>query len=67
MKRITVLLLLFIAAFAFAQKPEVKMLRLSQYATVSQTVGVTDMSIAYHRPGVKGREIFGKLEQYGKV
>lgn len=66
MKR-TIALLLFIAAFAFAQQPEVKLLRLSQYATVSQTVGVTDMTIKYHRPGVKGREIFGKLEQYGKV
>lgn len=66
MKRITALLL-FIAAFAFAQQPEVKLLRLSQYATVTQTVGVTDMTIKYHRPGVKGREIFGKLEQYGKV
>ncbi len=66
MKRITALLL-FVAVFSFAQKPEVKLLRLSQYATVSQTVGVTDMSISYHRPGVKGREIFGKLEQFGKV
>ncbi len=66
MKRITVLLL-FVAAISFAQKPEVKLLRLSQYATVSQTVGVTDMSISYHRPGVKGRDIFGKLEQFGKV
>lgn len=67
MKRITALLLLFIATLSFAQKPEVKLLRLSQYATVSQTVGATDMTISYHRPGVKGREIFGKLEQYGKV
>ncbi len=69
MKRITglLLLLLSIAAFSFAQQPEVKLMRLSQYATVSQTIGVTDMTISYHRPGVKGREIFGKLEQYGKV
>lgn len=59
------LLVLFVASFG--QKPEVKLMRVSQYATVSQTIGVTDMTVTYHRPGVKGREIFGKLEQYGKV
>lgn len=54
-------------SFLAAQAPPVKLMRLSQYATVSQTVGVTDMTITYHRPGVKGRVIFGGLEQFGKV
>ena len=31
----------------------------SQSATVKQTVGVTDVTIVYSRPGVKGRTIFG--------
>jgi hypothetical protein len=33
----------------------------SQKASVSQTIGLTDISISYHRPGVKGRE-----EKYGE-
>lgn len=40
--------------------------RLSQGASVSQTIGVTDISISYHRPGVKDREIWGtRLVPYG--
>ncbi|CAN5350945.1 hypothetical protein BH20ACI2_BH20ACI2_11180 [soil metagenome] len=31
----------------------------SQNATVKQTIGVTDVTITYSRPGVKGRTIFG--------
>jgi hypothetical protein len=37
----------------------------SQKASVSQTVGITNMSITYSRPSVKGREIWGKLVPYG--
>ncbi len=59
--------LLFLAVSAEAQQPQVKLLRLSQYATVSQTVGVTDMTVYYHRPGVKGREIWNKLVPFGQV
>lgn len=35
--------------------------RVSQKATLSQTIGTTDISIEYHRPGVKDREIWGGL------
>ena len=41
--------------------------RQSQRATVSQRLGVTDVSIAYHRPVVKGRKIFGEVVPYGRV
>lgn len=34
---------------------------------VSATVDGTDITINYSRPSVKGREIFGGLEPYGKV
>ena len=33
----------------------------SPAATVSQTIGITDVSIAYHRPGVKGRTVWGDI------
>jgi len=38
----------------------------SPSASVSRTVGMTKISIDYSSPGVKGREIWGKLEEYGK-
>ena len=41
--------------------------RASQQASVSQRVGLTDITIDYHRPGVKGREIWGKLVPYDEV
>jgi predicted Zn-dependent protease len=36
----------------------------SQKASVSQTIGMTDMEIVYHRPAVKGRKIWGELVPY---
>lgn len=39
----------------------------SPKAKVFQQIGVTDIAIAYNRPLVKGREIFGKLIPFGKV
>src|ERR1700704_6191183 len=36
----------------------------SQKALVSQTIGLTDIEIAYHRPAVKGRKIWGDLVPY---
>jgi hypothetical protein len=39
----------------------------SPSATVKQKIGFTDLTIAYSRPGVKGRTIFGGLVPYGKI
>jgi hypothetical protein len=39
----------------------------SQHATITQRVGLTDVSIDYSRPNMRGREIFGGLVPYGKV
>ena len=49
---------------AFAQ---LSLPRESQRAEVSQTVGDTKISIVYHRPNVKGREVWGGLQKYGEV
>src|SRR5947209_8512767 len=48
------------AGHAFAQQPplQVKPIRPSQKASVMQTIGVTDITITYSRPPVKGRPIF---------
>jgi tetratricopeptide (TPR) repeat protein len=37
----------------------------SPAATVSQTIGISTVSIKYSRPSVKGREIWGALVPYG--
>src|SRR5437870_13732440 len=48
------------AGHAFAQQPPlaIKPIRPSQKAVVMQTIGVTDITITYSRPGIKGRTIF---------
>src|SRR3977135_3416409 len=49
-----------VASSASAQQPQlaIKPLRPSQKASVMQTIGVTDITITYSRPPVKGRTIF---------
>jgi tetratricopeptide (TPR) repeat protein len=39
----------------------------SQKAVVSQRLGVTDITITYHRPLTKGRKVFGTVVPYGQV
>ena len=40
--------------------------RLSPNATITQSVGITDLTVKYSRPGVKGRAIWGGLVPYAK-
>jgi len=58
------LLFIFLSSGVFAQ---LNLPAPSPKATVSQTVGLTDISIEYSSPGVKGRTIFGDLVPYDKV
>jgi len=47
---------------AHAQQPaKVRLPQASPSATVSQTIGITDVSITYHRPAVKGRMVWGDI------
>jgi hypothetical protein len=46
-------------AYAAAQAPALRLPRPSQKAIVMQTIGVTDVTITYSRPAVKGRQIWG--------
>ncbi len=41
--------------------------RVSQAAQTTQTIGITEITVRYHRPGVKGRTIFGGLVPWGQV
>src|SRR6184192_3339953 len=51
---------------AFAQN-DLNLPDVSQAAEVKQRIALTDITITYHRPLVKGRKIWGALVPYGKV
>jgi len=64
MKRSTLLLLATLLVLSSlplsAQQPQAQFRAIapSQKASVMQTIGVTDVTITYHRPAAKGRQIF---------
>jgi hypothetical protein len=41
--------------------------RQSQHALVTQRIGITDITVNYHRPLANGRQIWGKVVPYGQV
>jgi hypothetical protein len=49
------------------QTPGLNLTRASPQAKIAQRVGVTDIEIVYHRPGVNEREIWGTVVPYGQV
>ena len=59
--------LLFIIAIPFSLTAQIKTPAPSTFQKVEQIVGLTDITLEYSRPGVKGRKIFGGLEDFGKV
>lgn len=69
-KRIAIalgLVVLLAASTVFAQSVQMNIPRDSQHALVSQRIGITDITVNYHRPLVKGRAIWGKVVPYGQV
>lgn len=70
MKRITNLIALCVLV-AFSANAQINTPQPSPAGSVASTVGLTEISIDYFRPGKKGRDIFGTgdqyLEQLGKV
>ena len=59
-----ILLFLFLSVGAYAQ---LQLPAPSSKASVMQTVGLTDITIDYSSPGVKGRTIFGGLVPYDAI
>lgn len=55
--------LLFGAASLSAQEKA----KASPHSVLKQTVGLTEVTVDYHRPSARGREIFGGLVPYGEV
>ena len=69
MRKLILMGLAVLAAVPLAaqQTPQLRTPRPSPKASVMQTIGLTEMTITYSRPGVKGRQIFGALVPYGTV
>src|ERR1700684_4524258 len=66
MKHLFVCLAAFLIAVpALAQQLDLP--RPSPFAKTVQTVGLTEISIDYSSPGVKGRKIWGEVVPYGQV
>jgi DUF2911 family protein len=60
-------LLALCLAAAGASAQQLNLPRPSPNASVTQTVGITEVTLHYSRPGVKGRQIWGGLVPYGQV
>ena len=59
--------LLLVASFSAAQSLVLNTPRQSQHAVVSQRLGITDITVTYHRPLVNDRKVWGTLVPYGQV
>ena len=53
--------------FAIAIQAQVTTPQPSPSSKVEQKVGLTDVTLEYSRPGVKGRAVFGDMLPYGKM
>jgi len=70
MRKYFAICLFLIASLPLAAQtppPALKLPRISQHMVATQTVGLTDITVDYSRPAVKGRAIWGGLVPYDKV
>ncbi len=56
-----------LSTFCLAQSQELNLPRQSQHAVVTQRIGITDITVNYHRPLANGRKIWGGLVPYDQV
>src|SRR5689334_14752942 len=68
MKRLFLSALMFLCPMVFCMaQGRLSMPESSQQAEVSQRIGLTDITVHYHSPLVKGRVIWGELVPFGEV
>ena len=65
MRKTIIFSLLLLVALPLAA--QLRLPRPSPNSTLTQTVGLTDITIKYSRPGVKGRQIWGSLVPYDTI
>ncbi|MGA8852647.1 MAG: DUF2911 domain-containing protein, partial [Christiangramia sp.] len=61
------LFLAVISCLSFSVKAQIEAPQPSPFGKIEQTIGLTDVSIEYSRPGMRGRTIFGDLVPFGEV
>ncbi len=59
--------LLLLNVVSRAQSTILDLPRPSQHALLTQRIGITDITINYHRPLINGRKVWGNLVPYGQV
>jgi Protein of unknown function (DUF2911) len=59
--------LLVIIGFTTTANAQIKTPQPSPAAKLEQVVGLTDVSLEYSRPSMRGRSVYGNLVPYGKV
>ncbi len=67
LKRVGTLAVLAAVVGAIPAAAQLDLPRPSPSASVMQRVGLTDITIAYSRPGVKNRQIWGELVPWGEM
>ncbi|MGV3539695.1 MAG: DUF2911 domain-containing protein [Rufibacter sp.] len=67
MKTFASFLLLFCLNLAVFAQTQLKLPQASPRNKVTYTIGMTEVTINYSAPGVKDREIWGKLVPYGQI
>lgn len=65
LKKLSILLML--VGFVSTANAQIKTPQPSPTSKIEQVVGLTDVTVEYSRPGMKGRTIFGDLVPYGEV
>ncbi len=66
-KRKILVSLLLLATVAIAQAQSLTMPEPSQDASITQRLGISDVTIKYNSPGTHGREIFGGIIPYNAI
>lgn len=62
-----IILSLFVAIAGFSTNAQIKTPQPSTSQKIEQAVGLTEVSLEYSRPNMKGRTIFGDLVPFGKL
>jgi len=67
MKKLFLILLTCLSSYVLQAQTDLKRPEASQAAMVMQRIGLTDITIHYHSPLMKGRKIWGDIVPYDKV
>lgn len=62
-----IIALVLFVGLTYTTSAQIKTPQPSPFSKIEQKVGLTDVTIEYSRPGVKGRTVFGDLVPFGKT